>query len=110
FLDMPEVAGKQLQFLRETLPALTRVAVLWDPSINQTQFQAIETVARTAGITVSSLPVKGAEDIQPAVSQAGRERANALLVLPSPVMFANWRRIAGLGLPPRLTRGGSAVG
>jgi putative ABC transport system substrate-binding protein len=110
FLDMPEVAGKQLQFLRETLPALTRVAVLWDPSINQTQFQAIETVARTAGITVSSLPVKGAEEIEPAVSQAGRERANALLVLPSPVMFANWRRIAGLGLTHRLTSTSTSVG
>ena len=40
FLDLPELAGKQLQFLKETVPRLARVAVLWDPSANRVQFEA----------------------------------------------------------------------
>jgi putative ABC transport system substrate-binding protein len=102
FVDIPELAGKQLQFLRETLPGLTRVAVLGDPSINQAQFRAIEVVARALGIAVTSLPVRRTEDIEPALSQAGGDRMNAVLVLTGPVIFGNWRRIADLGVKHRL--------
>jgi putative ABC transport system substrate-binding protein len=102
FLDMPELAAKQLQFLRETLPGLTRVAVLWDPSIHQAQFQSIEAVARAVGITVRSLPVQRTEDVEPAVSQAGRERVNALLMLTGAVIIPNHGQIADLALKYRL--------
>jgi putative ABC transport system substrate-binding protein len=102
FLDMPELAAKQLQFLRETLPGLTRVAVLWDPSIHQAQFQSIEAVARAAGVTVRSLPVQRTEDVEPAVSQAGHERVNALLALTGAVIIANHGQIADLAVKYRL--------
>jgi putative ABC transport system substrate-binding protein len=102
FVDIPELAGKQLQFLRETLPGLTRVAVLGDPSINQAQFRAIEMVARAVGIGVTSLSVRRTEDIEPALSQAASDRMNAVLVLTGPVIFGNWRRIADLGVKHRL--------
>jgi putative ABC transport system substrate-binding protein len=102
FLDLPELAGKQLQFLRETLPSMRRVAVLWDPSVVRPQFEAIEAVAREAGIGLLSLPVQRAEDLKGAVSLAGKEHVNALSVLTSPLFFAHRARIADLALRQRL--------
>ena len=102
FLDLPELAGKQLQFLRETLPNVRRVAVLWDPAVVRPQFEAIELVARAAGIGLLSLPVGRSEAFEAAITQAGRERVNALSVLTSPLFFAFRARIADLALRQRL--------
>ncbi len=102
FLDLPELAGKQLQFLQETLPGMKRVAVLSDPSVNQAQLEATEAAARAAGITVQSLPVQRLEDIETAIVRAGRERVKALSVLTSPLIFVHQKRIAELALKYRL--------
>jgi putative tryptophan/tyrosine transport system substrate-binding protein len=102
FLDLPELAGKQLQYLRETLPNMRRVAVLWDPTVVRPQFAAIEIVARASGIALLSLPVQRSEDFDAAVTQAGRERVSALSVLTSPLFFAFRARIADLALKHHL--------
>jgi hypothetical protein len=46
FLDIPEMSGKQLQFLSEAVPKLERVAVLGDPRVNDLQFSSTEAAAR----------------------------------------------------------------
>jgi len=102
FLDLPELAGKQLQFLRDALPSMKRVAVVWDPSVVRPQFEATEVVAREAGIGLLSLPIRRIEDLDTALTQAGRERVNALSVLTSPLFFAHRARIADLALKQRL--------
>ena len=102
FLDLPELAGKQLQFLREALPGMKRVAVVWDPSVVRPQFEATEVVAREAGIGLLSLPIRRIEDLDTALAQAGRERVNALSVLTSPLFLAHRARIADLALKQRL--------
>ena len=58
FLDIPEMSGKQLQFLKEVKPDLARVAVLGDPRVNEAQFRAVQDAGRGAGLTLQSLPVK----------------------------------------------------
>jgi putative ABC transport system substrate-binding protein len=63
FLDMPEMSGKQLQFLKEAKPDLTRVAVLGDPRVNELQFRATEVVARSGGLMLQSLPVKSVDEM-----------------------------------------------
>ena len=73
FLDLPELSGKQLQFLRETVPALARVAVLWEPGIGEPQLRATETAARMIGITLNALGVGRAEEIRPALERAARD-------------------------------------
>ena len=102
FLDLPELAGKQLQFLQEMLPGIRRVAVLWDPSVNRAQLDAIEAAARVAGITLLPLSVQRTEDIETALGRAGRERVRALSVLTSPLIFTNRPRITELALKQRL--------
>jgi len=102
FLDLPELSGKQLQFLKDTVPALARVAVLWEPGIGEPQLRATEEVARMIGITVNALGVERAEEIRPAVDRAARGRAQALVVLTSPLFAVNRGQIVELTQKYRL--------
>ena len=47
WMDLPEIAGKQIQFLREVLPTFTRLGVIWDDRINQLQLEAARAAGRT---------------------------------------------------------------
>jgi ABC-type uncharacterized transport system substrate-binding protein len=96
FLDLPELGGKQLQFLKETVPGLVRVAVLWEPETGEPQLRATEEAARVIGITLNALGIRHAEEIRPALERAAREHAQALLVLTSPLFAANHRQIVEL--------------
>jgi len=52
WMDVPEIAGKQLQFLREVLPTFTRLGVLWDDRVNKLQLEAATGAGRTLGISL----------------------------------------------------------
>ena len=102
FLDLPELSGKQLQFLKDTVPGLARVAVLWELDIGDAQLRATEEAARMTGLTLSALGIRRAEEIRPALDRAARGRAQALLVLTSPLVFNNRRQIVELTQKYRL--------
>jgi putative ABC transport system substrate-binding protein len=102
FLDLPEMSGKQLQLLKEVKPALARVAILGNPNVNELQFRATEVAAQGGGLTLHPLPTKTANEIPGAIAEAARQRAGALLVLSSPLIFANLRRIADAAIKHQL--------
>jgi len=101
-LDVPEMSGKQLQFLREVKPDLSRVAVLGDPRVNELQSRATEAAARGAGLTIQALSVRDIGEIPGAIAGAARQRAGALVVLTSPLVFNNLGRIADAAVKHRL--------
>ena len=96
FLDFPELAGKWLELMREAVPGLSRVAVLWDPATGPAQMKAAETAARTLRLQIHVLPVPTAADLDAAIQTAVTERAGALVVLSSPVFNAARRQVAAL--------------
>jgi putative ABC transport system substrate-binding protein len=102
FLDIPEISGKQLQFLREVQPALTRVAILGDPRINELQFRATEAAARSAGLTLQLSRITSTNEIQEAIAKAAAQRAGGLVALTSPLVNVSFRRIADAALEHRL--------
>ena len=102
FLDLPEMSGKQLQLLKEVKPTLARVAVLGDPGVNELQFRATEVAARSGGLTLQPLPTKNLNEIPGAIAAAAQQRAGALLVLTSPLIFTGLRRIAEAAIKHRL--------
>jgi len=102
FLDIPEMSGKQLQFLKEVKPDLARVAVLGDPRVNEAQFRAIQDAAHGAGLTLQSLPVRSPNEIQGAIADAAHQRASALVALSSPLVNNNFRRITESAVKHRL--------
>ena len=102
FLDIPELGGKQIELLIEAVPGVSRVAVLWDAAIGTTQFQATQKAPRPVGVTLQSLPFQSMEEINMALEQAARDRAQGLVVLSSPLIFGQRSHIAEAALNARL--------
>jgi putative tryptophan/tyrosine transport system substrate-binding protein len=102
FLDIPELGGKQIELLREAVRAVSRLAVLWDATIGAVQFRATEMAARSAGVVLQSLPIRRPEDVNDAFEHAVREQAQAMVILSSPLIFAERAHIADLALKTRL--------
>src|SRR5713101_5500033 len=102
FLDLPELSGKQLQLLKEVIRPISRVAILGDPVLNAPQFQATEVAARALAIQPLVLEVRTSKDIDTAFEAATRGRANAVLLLSSPLVFYNRANIGTLAIKRRL--------
>jgi putative ABC transport system substrate-binding protein len=96
FMDLPELGGKLIQLLREIVPSLSRLAIVWHPEVGKIQFEATERAARAAHLGVVSLPVKSADDLRPAVERARRERAGGIVLLSAPVLLHQRALIADL--------------
>ena len=102
FLDLPELAAKQLQLFREIVPGLSRVALVGDSVDNAAQFRAAERAARTFKIQVQTLEGRTAAELDGALEAARSKRAGAVLIFSSPVVFYNGPRIATLAREKRL--------
>jgi len=103
FLQQIEVTGKSLELLKDALPQVTRVAVLWD-AISADQFRAAAGAARVVGVQLQSLELRDppAYDYASALQAAAREGADALLVLRSPLFGRDRDRIIALAVQYRL--------
>ena len=102
FLDLPELAGKWLEFLGETVPQLFHVGVLGTARINKAQFTAIETVAATSKQALRRLNVDDTRDLEAAFDTATKERLQGIVVLSSPLVLHNRARIAALAMERKL--------
>ena len=69
---IPELSAKRLELLKETMPGLTRVAVLWDPEETggELALRVTEEVARTLALQVHALAVRGPDDFEGAFQAA----------------------------------------
>ena len=94
FLDLPELAGKQIQLLQEAVPTLTRLAVLFEERVSEAQLQASQVAAQAAGISLVPIPIRTESDLDSAVPRAMKSRPQALLVLTGPSLFSKLSRIA----------------
>ena len=99
-----ELAGKRLELLKEMVPKLSRVAVLWNPQGpgSTLNWKEIQLPARQLGVQLQSLEVRSPNDFDQAFEAATKARAGALAVMPDQVFQANLKRIAGLAAKSRL--------
>ena len=100
-----ELSAKRLELLREALPHLSRVAVMWNPDVRGAvlDFKELEAPARSMGLRLQSVEVTQAEDLARALDSIVEARAEALVVVtPNPVTFANQRQIASFAQRHRL--------
>jgi putative tryptophan/tyrosine transport system substrate-binding protein len=102
FFDFPEFGKKWLELLKEAIPRLAKVAVLWDPATGAVQMKAIESAGKLLGVQLEVLQVRGAGNLDDAILNAGKNGVDALLMLSSPVFGSNSQRIAGLTLGLRM--------
>ena len=94
-LMVPDIAGKRLELLREILPRLARVAVLWNaanpyPAI---VFKETQAAGQRLGIEVQSLEVRSPDDFNGAFEKARRQRPDALIGVEDPLTSSLHKRV-----------------
>jgi putative ABC transport system substrate-binding protein len=102
FFDFPDFARKWLQLLTEAVPNLSRLTVFWDPSTGKYQIDAVSDEARSRGISLQVLTVQSPADFEPSFTAAAGNKADALLVLSSPLFGTKPNLIADLAIQHRL--------
>ena len=99
-----QLNDKRLDLLKETLPNLKRVGVLWYPDFapNRNRLTSMTEAAQTLGLTLVPAEARGLDTLEPAFATMVRERAQAFVVLSEPVL-ANYRgQIAVMAVRDRL--------
>jgi putative tryptophan/tyrosine transport system substrate-binding protein len=99
-----ELVGKRLEILKETVPKLARVAVLWDPKnpASAEQWRDSKEPAQQLGLQLHSMEVSSAEKYENAFKEAVKARCGAVLVTQSTLGAANNPRIVELAAKNRL--------
>ena len=100
----PEISGKRLELVKEIVPRASRVAVLGSSTTpgNRQALRETELAARVLGLQIQYLEVRGAKDIEPAFRAAAKDRADAVLLLQSPVFVNERRQLADVAVKSRL--------
>lgn len=100
----PEISGKQLEILKETVPRLARVAVLGNATIpgNAQTLQEAELAAKALAVKLQYLEIENVWQIESAFRTATKDHADAVLVLGSQIVTANAKQFAQLAAKSRL--------
>ena len=95
-LMAPDLAGKRLELLKEVLPRLARVAVIWNAAnpYSRLVFEETRGVAKTLATEIQSLEVRGPGDFDGALDSAMRKRVDALVAVEDPLTFNHRIQIA----------------
>jgi len=99
------LAGKWLEMLKEIAPAVTRVAVLFNPETApyaQQYLSFIETSAPTFGVTANAASIRSISEIETAIEAQARASGGGLIVLPDTFTFANRAPLIALAARHRL--------
>jgi len=99
-----DLVGKQLELLKELVPKVSRVALLWNPANpgGAPQLRQAEAAARALGVQLQRLEARDPQEIDSAFAAMTRERAGALLILPDAIFGNQQRQIAELAAKRRL--------
>jgi putative ABC transport system substrate-binding protein len=103
----PELIGKCLEQLKQAVPGVNRVAVLWPPGglgerTDKDMLKGAEVAARALGMRLQFVEARGPDDFDRAFSEMTKARAGALTVLPSTMFLNERRRLVDLAAKNRL--------
>ncbi len=100
----PQLSGKRLELLKEIIPKLSRVAVLGNSSNpgNANTLKELELAAQALRVNIQYLDVSSANEIENSFREAGKERADAVIVLSNSIVTSQRRQIIGLAIKSRL--------
>jgi putative tryptophan/tyrosine transport system substrate-binding protein len=102
----PELAAKRLELLKDIVPKLSRVAVLWNPknpgSTSTLSWKELQLPAQELAIQLQSLEVSSSSGFAKAFEEATKARAGALAIMPDALFAGNLKLIAELAAKNRL--------
>ena len=99
-----EILGKRFELLKETLPNLSRLGILWNPDVAfiRNRQTAMTETARTLGLTTIPVEARGLDELEQAFATMVRERAQAFVMQGDTVLFSYRSQIAEMALRNRL--------
>src|SRR6266852_9176279 len=99
-----ELASKRLELLRTVAPRASPIAILWDERnpASRLSVDGTEAAAKPAGLTIHSVPVRSPAEIEAAFATLVRDRAGALIIVPSPAIFSHRKQLVELAMKHRL--------
>jgi putative ABC transport system substrate-binding protein len=101
---IPEMSAKHVELLKEIYPALSNLAVLWNPnnSSNPPALRAVETSARSLSLQIRPLEVRAVADLNKVFIAIGQERADGILFIADPIFFIHLKRMVDFTTATRL--------
>jgi putative tryptophan/tyrosine transport system substrate-binding protein len=103
FLDLPEISTAWLELLKQAVPSLVRIVVLWDPTMPaMAQHKAVLKAAQSLNITIDVIEVRTSADLEAVFETASARRPDGLLMLTAPLFSIYSKHIAELTLKHRL--------
>ena len=99
-----EILGKRFELLKEILPNLSRVGILWNPDVatNRSRQTSMTETARTLGLTTIPVEARGLDALEQAFAIMVRERAQAFVMQGDSVLYNYRSQIAEMALRNRL--------
>ena len=100
-----ELGGKHLELLKEAVPKVARVAVLYDPVVTGSVLEVKEVLpvaARALRLTIQPWEIRAADGFEKVFAALKKQRPDGLYVLRGPLINANQKRIVGFALKSRL--------
>jgi putative ABC transport system substrate-binding protein len=94
FLDAPTLCGKWLQYMREIIPTLTKIGILWDTTTGTYQLEAIRAAAKTLSIDLNVMEFREALEMHNALENGLKQSPQAVIQLGSPLINQAGKRIA----------------
>ena len=100
----PDLVGKQFELLKQAVPEVSRVALLWNPANpgSAPQLREAEAAARAVGVRLQALEARVPQEIDSAFAAMTKERAGALVVLADAILYNQRKQIAELAAKSRL--------
>jgi putative ABC transport system substrate-binding protein len=101
---MTDLGPKELELLSSAVPVAKRIAVLWNPDTpsHTPALKAVEEAARTLRVQLQAVGARTAAELEGAFAAMARARAQAVLVLGSPIFFTAGQRVAELAITHKL--------
>lgn len=92
----PEVSGKRVELIKEVVPGLKRLAVLWNPDnpVAKLEMEEAEAAARSGGLQIQSVGTKRSNDLQVAFNKMKADHAQALMILSDAMLYGSRSQIS----------------
>jgi putative ABC transport system substrate-binding protein len=100
-----DLVAKQLELIKEVLPAVSRVTALWDIGLEKAlepSFKSLAVAGQALGVHAEAVAVRGPDDLARVFRAVAGARAGALILLPSPAFFGHRVRMAQMAAEHRL--------
>ena len=97
-----ELEGKRLEILKEALPTISRVAVLWEDPFGRSALGDLQRAARSLSLRLDLLEVRKAQELESVFKAAKAKRVGAVLLVWSPTFYVHRAQVASLSLHMRI--------